>query len=236
MRAVVGSDLELAHRLATAAGELALPFFRTRIAHEMKADGTPVSEVDVLVEQLLLGMLTAARPHDAIVTEESGASGAPEAARRWIIDPLDMTHLFIAGERGWATHIALEREGAVEIAVITRPTVHQRWWAHRGHGSFRSDGRAPMATSTRLRDSTTAALHEARVSGFAPADSRARITLSERAHWQSEELCIIGALAEGRLDVVVDDGGKVWDQAPEVLIVEEAGGTFCDRRAASASI
>jgi len=26
----------------------------------------------------------------------------------------------------------------------------------------------------------------------------------------------------------VDDGGKVWDQAPAVLIVEEAGGTFCD--------
>ena len=52
--------------------------------------------------------------------------------------------------------------------------------------------------------------------------------VSERASWSSDESCIIGGLAEARLDVVVDDGGEVWDQAPAVLIVKEAGGTFCD--------
>jgi histidinol-phosphatase len=68
----------------------------------------------------------------------------------------------------------------------------------------------------------------ARVSGLAPTESATRIALSERATWVTGERCVVGALVEGRLDVIVDDGGKTWDHASAVLLVEEAGGTFLD--------
>ncbi len=97
------SDLELAHRLATMAGTLALPFFRQTVAHETKRDGTFVSEVDYLVERSILQTLADERPNDRVLAEESGNHGHPESPRRWIIDPLDMTGPFLRGEPGWGT-------------------------------------------------------------------------------------------------------------------------------------
>jgi len=221
-------DLELAHLLATRSGRLALPYYRRKVTHETKGDGTFVSEVDHLVERSILETLFERRPNDRILTEESGDHGPTESARRWIIDPLDMTGPFLRGEPGWGTHISLEVDGEIEIAVITRPVADLRWWAQRGQGAYRSSGTDPLNQSARLQVSDCATLAEANVGGFAQAGSQARSTLSHQATWTNDRFCIVGAMAEGRLDAFIDDGGKPWDQAPAVLIVEEAGGTFFD--------
>lgn len=40
----------------------------------------------------------------------------------------------------------------------------------------------------------------------------------------------MGALLEGRIDALLDEGGRIWDQAPVALLVREAGGFVCDPR------
>lgn len=222
------SDLELAHRLASAAARLALPFWRTRVDSETKQDGTAVSEVDHLVEAAILETLSAERPNDRVLTEESGDHGPPGSRRRWIIDPLDMTEPFLEGESGWGSHVTLECDDEIEIAVITRPVSDDRWWAQRGHGAYKSTGTSPRSRSTRLQVSTCAAIAEADIGGFARPDSATRRALTEQANWTEDRFCVVGAMAEGRLDCFVDDGGKPWDQAPALLIIEEAGGRFFD--------
>lgn len=222
------SDLELAHRLASEAAVLALPFFGTGPDHETKPDGTPVSEVDLLVERAVLDVLAAERPDDEILAEESGSQSRPGSNRRWIIDPLDMTAAFLAHDPGWGFHVALEVDGTVDLAIITRPVVGLRWWAERGAGAFRSAADAPLNRSTRLAVSEQRTLAGARVGGFAGPTSTSRQLLAGAADWVEGGSCIVGALAEGRLDAFVDDGGKPWDQAPATLIVEEAGGSFFD--------
>ncbi|PYN11361.1 MAG: hypothetical protein DME05_24575, partial [Candidatus Rokuibacteriota bacterium] len=49
-----------------------------------------VTEMDARAEELIVGCLTAAFPHDAMLGEERGAT-AGRSGRRWIIDPLDGT-------------------------------------------------------------------------------------------------------------------------------------------------
>lgn len=222
------SDLELAHWLASEAATLALPFFGTSPLHESKQDGTPVSEVDLLVERTVLDFLAANRPDDGVLTEESGLHHRPRSDRRWIVDPLDMTSAFLAHDPGWGFHIALEINGRVDLAIITRPVLGLRWWAERGSGAFRSTADAPSDRSHRLSVSDHRTMSSARVGGFAPPGSRSRALLAQAADWTDNESCIVGALAEGRLDAFVDDGGRPWDQAPATLIVEEAGGSFFD--------
>ncbi len=224
----MASDLELAHRLASEAAALALSFFGAAPHHETKADGTPVSEVDLLVERAVLGVLAAERPEDGVLAEESGPQHRARSARRWIVDPLDMTAAFLAHDPGWGFHIALEIDGRVDLAIITRPVLGVRWWAERGAGAFRSTTAAPLDRSNRLSVSGRQTMATARVGGFAPPASRSRRLLTDAGCWAEDESCIVGALAEGRLDAFVDDGGQPWDQAPATLIVEESGGSFFD--------
>lgn len=205
-----------------------MPFFGSSPLHETKRDGTPVSEVDYLVERVVLDVLATERPDDGVLAEESGPHHHDGSVRRWIVDPLDMTSAFLSHDPGWGFHIALESDGRIDLGIITRPVPGFRWWAKRGEGAFRSTIDSPLDRSSRLSVSGQQTLSAARVGGFAQLTSKSRELLAHEANWVDNESCIVGALAEGRLDAFVDDGGKPWDQAPATLIVEEAGGSFFD--------
>ena len=212
-------DLRLARRLAETAGGVALPYFGTQLRTERKPDGTPVTEADLAVEQVLLAALAAERPRDAVLSEEAGGDGRG-GSRRWLIDPIDGTTFFMAGSPAWGTHVALEVDGEVVLGVITRPAEGRSWWAAKGMGAWASPDR-------RLQLSDVASLLTARVSGYVAATSAWRAHVSERSTWVDTPSPIL-ELLEGRLDAVLSESGFEWDHAPGVLLVKEAGGRFTD--------
>src|SRR5215216_4645332 len=60
-------DLQLAFDTSDLAANLALAYFESGVSATLKADGTPVTEADRAVEQLLRETLSAARPEDALL-------------------------------------------------------------------------------------------------------------------------------------------------------------------------
>jgi histidinol-phosphatase len=120
-------DLELALQLADTADSISLPRFRSGLTVETKADLTPVTEADRLVESELRRMLAEARPDDAVLGEEEGVIGA--STRRWIVDPIDGTRNYSRGIPVWATLIALEEDAVVRVGVVSAPSLRGRWWA-----------------------------------------------------------------------------------------------------------
>lgn len=132
------TDVELATRVAKLAGQLLLElresigsFDRSDIATRKKLK----DEGDRAANELIVTALTAARPGDAILTEEAFDEDNRDTARRvWIIDPLDGTSEYGLGRADFAVHIALwDREattpeklvaGAVDLPAqqITRTT------------------------------------------------------------------------------------------------------------------
>lgn len=128
-------DLALAHRMAGIATTQALAGPADSLRRWRKDDGSEVSEADIAVERTLLDLLAKERPRDSVLSEECG-SRTPDAAahnrRRWVIDPIDGTSAFLTGRRNWGTHIALEVDGRIVVAVLTRPTEGYRYWAVHG--------------------------------------------------------------------------------------------------------
>ncbi len=216
-------DLELALELADAADAISLPRFRTGLAVETKPDLTPVTEADRMVESRLRRLLSEQRPNDAILGEEHGVSG--EGARRWILDPIDGTRNYTRGVPIWATLIALEESGTVELGVISAPALARRWWAERGEGAF--------GDSERLRVSAVSCVENA-VLSFAYEDGVPE--LAKRA-WHVRgfgdfwaHMLVAEGAADGAFDAV---GVNEWDLAAVQVIVEEAGGRFSDFSGAS---
>ena len=117
----IADDHRLAADLARQAGEL-LVGLRAQLA----ADGAPAAVVraagDRQAHELLAAELAAARPGDAVLSEEGADDGARlDAERVWVVDPLDGTREYSEpGRTDWAVHVALvvdERPVAGAVAL-----------------------------------------------------------------------------------------------------------------------
>jgi len=214
----VSPDLELALRLADAADALSLPSFRSGLVIETKPDLTPVTEADRAVETELRRILGQERPDDAILGEEQGAAGA--ATRRWLLDPIDGTRNYSRGIPVWATLVALEVEGVVEVGVVSAPALARRWWAERGAGAFANGEEIHVSAISTIESS---------VLSFAIEDEVPAIA---RRAWHARgfgDFWSYMLIAEGSVDGAMDGPGvKEWDLAAMQVIVEEAGGRFSD--------
>lgn len=220
-------DVELAHRLADAADVISAQHFNRSPATTRKTDGSVVSAADLAVEEELLDILRRHRGDDGVVSEESGTV-AVGTNRQWILDPIDGTEPFLAGQRSWGTHIALIVDGELEVAIITRPTEHRRWWAVRGQGAWSSSDNS-WHVATPLTVSRTYVLGEARIGGLVDPGSEWAAAIARHGEWVADPLGDIIALIEGRVDVVIAPSGAIWDHAPQVLLTTEAGGRYTDR-------
>lgn len=214
------SDLTLALALADEADAITMRQFRASFSVRTKADRTPVTEVDEAVEQMVRARLERERPDDAIVGEEFGNEG--NAARRWIIDPIDATKNFIRGIPVFATLIALENE----VGVISAPALGRRWWASRGEGAF--------CNGSPIRVSNITALDEAHlcyddVPGFEKYALGERFLALARRCWRTRGFGDFWShmlVAEGAVEIAVEPEVALWDVAAIQVIVEEAGGRF----------
>ena len=227
-------DLALALALGERAAAVSLRELDQPRRVDTKSDSTPVTNVDYAVDRMLTAALRAERPDDAILSEESGKHG--RSARRWILDPIDGTFNLLREHPHWGNHIALEVDGEIVVGVITRPRLGMVWWASLGGGAFSGPMGAPADASaktttpaTRLRVSTVTNISEARVSSW--TDDVAVIEAIKRLAVSPEpDMNDILGVAEGRHEAVVGSRGEIWDHAPAVLLVEEAGGRFRDHR------
>jgi len=214
----VSADLDLALRLADAADAISLPRYRTELVIETKPDLTPVTEADRAVEAEIRRLLASERPNDAILGEEGGAAGS--GARRWIVDPIDGTRNYSRGIPVWATLIALEVDGTVQIGVVAAPALHGRWWAERGSGALANGEPMHVSAIGRVEEAVLSFSIETKVPPLA------------RDAWHVRGLGDFWAhmlVAEGAVDGAVDaDGLSEWDLAAVQVIVEEAGGRFSD--------
>jgi len=209
-------DLRFAHELADAADAITLDRFRALDLHvETKPDLTPVTEADRAAEEAIRA-LVAGRPGEGVLGEELGDDGA---SVRWIVDPIDGTKNYVRGVPVWATLLALEREGSVDLGLVSAPALARRWWAVRGDGAW-VDGK-------RCRVSAIDDLAAGVVSTTSAADmplgwhDLARRAWTSRAFGDFWQHCLV---AEGALDVATDEALQLWDYAGVALIVEEAGG------------
>lgn len=222
-------DLKLAHQLADVADSITMSRFRAAdLRVDTKPDMSPVSEADTAVESAIRRGLGEACPNDTVLGEEEGvASVEASSPRRWIIDPVDATRAYVRGVPVFATLIALEIEGRVDIGMVSAPGLQRRWWAKRGDGAFANGAPIHVSRVRRVEDAfiTTTDMR------FMSDPHRARYIALALRCWTGRALGDFWShvlVAEGAVDIAVEPAGSIWDFAALQPIVEEAGGRFTD--------
>ncbi|NJC70936.1 histidinol-phosphatase [Planosporangium thailandense] len=228
-------DLALAHLLADTADTISVARFRALDLHvSTKPDLTPVSDADTAVEKALRGTLSRARPRDAVLGEEYGATAASGSSRRrWVIDPIDGTKNYVRGVPVWATLIALLDGDEPVVGLVSAPALGRRWWAATGLGAYAGRHRT---AATQIHVSGVSQLSDASfcyssLTGWEEIGRLDAMLDIMRHAWRSRaygDFYGYMLLAEGALDVMVEPELSLWDLAALIPIVTEAGGTFTD--------
>jgi histidinol-phosphatase len=230
--------LELALACADEADRMALASFRRDVRVEAKPDRTLVTETDRAIEERIRAAIREQHPDHGLIGVEYGEESA-SASVRWYIDPIDGTHNFVRGIPLFGLLLGVERDGEMQLGVMSAPALRERWFAWRGGGAWAS-GSAGMAAGetrrltvsgvSRIEDSQVlyGSLGDIEPSGLAPGLPR----LIRRA-WRDRgfgDFWGYALVAEGAAEAMVEVGVHPWDLAAPQVIVEEAGGRLTDLR------
>lgn len=229
----LASLLEFAVDLASRAGRYTLGRFQKGLEVERKADGSPVTEADRGAEALMRERITATFSAHGIVGEEFGIT-RPEAARKWILDPIDGTKSFAHGVPLYGVLVALEEREEAVLGVLHFPALGEETvYAAQGEGCWWNGRRCSVSATDSLEEAlvlTTEAKtgdDSGRAEGWNALKASARLART----WGD---CYGHALvATGRAEAMVDPAASVWDAAALRPCVEEAGGAFSDWSARS---
>ena len=220
------SDTELLLAAADAAGEIACRHFQTPIEVIAKpGDLGPVTAVDLEIDRMLRARLSAARPDYGWLSEESDDGEARLTAERvFLVDPIDGTRSFIAGEPGFAVALAVVERARPIAAVVHLPARRQTYSATIGQGAFRDGLPIAVSREDRVEKATVLTarkqmLPEHWPGGLPPMERHFRSSLAWR-------MCLV---AEGRFDAMLTFRQAFeWDIAAGALIAAEAGGRVTD--------
>jgi myo-inositol-1(or 4)-monophosphatase len=221
--------LAFAHRLADEARAIIRPYFRRRIDIVDKGPAgafDPVTEADKRAEQAMRDLIRGAYPNDGILGEEFGQTPG-DSGFVWILDPIDGTRAFIAGQPLWGVLIALEQDGKPVIGILDQPFLDERFTGFGGATEFRSASSAQL-----LKTRSCAQLSDAVISTTHPM---LHFKEEERQrYWNVERRCRLSRyggdcygyalVAMGLVDLVIETDLKRWDIAPLIPLIEGAGG------------
>lgn len=206
------------------------PAGRVSVAATKSTQTDPVTEIDTATERLIREAVTAVRPHDGFLGEESGRSEGTSGTL-WVVDPIDGTVNFIYGIPAYAVSIAVQVEGRVVVGVVRNVATGEEFSAVLGGGAnlVREDGSSVPLSVPDLDDLSQALV----ATGFGYVATRrteqsgavteliGQIRDVRRIGSAALDLC---HLAAGRVDAYVERGLNAWDQAAGVLVVRESGG------------
>jgi len=211
---------DFAHELADRARAIARRRFRSAVAVEAKADGTPVTPVDREIEEVLRERIRRRFPDHGVLGEELG-SEALDAEHVWVLDPIDGTKAFVSGKPLFGTLIGLVRAGAPVLGVIEAPATRERWFGQDGVGAFLDGEPVRVRAGRGLRG---AVLCLGRPCGGEPRPGPRRVL--DAVGWANHQLdCYAyGLLAMGQVDLVCEYGIDASDVCALVPVVRNAGG------------
>src|SRR5215467_5963706 len=217
--------LPLANALAGVvreAGALARAASGSPVKTWVKDHNSPVSEVDIAVNQLLKERLATIVPEAGWLSEESEDGPARLAASKvWIVDPIDGTRSFIAGRPDWTISVALVEARRPVVAAFYAPASEEFFLAVAGAGATRN--------GTPLKATPGGTIEGARIAGpkgFLDrlATVAPQFTIQPRLHSLALRLARV---ADGTVDVVfASRTSRDWDLAAADLLVHEAGGAL----------
>ena len=221
--------MEAVNEVALRAAALVLDRYRAGDTWvRAKADGSPVTAVDLAADAIIREGLTALDPAIPYLSEEHELPSY-EVRRRWprywLVDPLDGTKEFVDRTGEFTVNVALIEDGEPVLGVVAAPVAGLLYYARAGQGAWKreADGPPRPLRSTLSGPSDPLRVVESRSHPSAALEAfLAPLTVVERVKSGSSlKFCVV---AEGRADIYPRLGPTMeWDVAAGDCVHRNSG-------------
>jgi len=226
-------ELEVAKQAALEAGKAILEIYKRDFTFREKENSQgPVTEADLLADNIICEILSKAFPEDGIISEERDDNIQRFNKRRvWCIDPLDGTKDFLMKNGEFAVHIGLIIDGISALGVVYLPVFKKLYYGFEDFGAF-----LDFEGKTRVLKTNNYSV----LSDMTMVASRSHRTEKLQAYFDSinfkQEIvhgsvgAKIALIMEGEADFLIyfSSFTKEWDICAPEAILKGAGGTVSD--------
>lgn len=228
---------EVAQEAARLAGKIQLTRFQGEKHVRYKGRANLVSDVDIQVEDEIVGLLRREFPDIGVLAEESEPLGG-SSEFMWVLDPVDGTRNYVSGIPHFAVVIALARQDDILLGITYDPVRDEMFLAEQGRGAFLND--TPVRVSSRLQlDQCVLGLDM----GYVDHMALNAVTLLATLWPGVQAIRVMGSAAlglayaaSGRVDLYFHHNLAPWDIACGLLLIQEAGGIITDRKGNPATL
>ncbi|MEI6480534.1 MAG: inositol monophosphatase [bacterium] len=214
-------ELETAVNIAKEAGTIMLKYFDDDQHVEIKADNSPVTIADKLINSLVIEKLAQTFSDDGVVGEEESTSGYG-MGRKWICDPIDGTAGYTWSTPTAMFSLALVVDGKPVLGVAYDPFLNKMYIGRKGLPSECNN--LPISVSKE-------SIQEGVVGVTGSIRNLMKFSHTEKLIEDKIKLaCFSGAVykavlvAKGKFVGFIELGANAHDVAAVHIIVEGAGG------------
>jgi len=228
---IIPSNKQFINLFSEVSGKMLPEYNKTEQGVVYKPDNSPQALADRISSKMIIEWLSK-NTHYPVLSEEVeyGENFKPETF--WIVDPLDGTRDFIGKTGEFAIMLALIKDKKPIFGAVYHPLTKQCYVAKKDEGTFMID---ENGSSQRLHVSDISDIHQMRMltSRFHTKGTDLKIAkrlevkdLIEHGSF-GLKVCLI---AEGKAEIYLNSSNKtsIWDSAPNILILSEAGGKITD--------
>lgn len=216
--------LEQALWAAREAGVAIMRYYPQKLTVQCKQDGSPLTLADQAAHRVIADCLVGS---GLVVVSEESEDLHLSAERYWLVDPLDGTKDFLAGNGEFTVNIAIIDQGHPVLGVVFAPAINTFYWGVEGMGAWiNREGIVETMSAHPRSDSLRLAVSRFHdhpdVDIFAAQNGIAkRVAIGSALKY--------GLLAAGDVDVFPRlVGSSEWDTAAGQAVLEAAGGQVLD--------
>ena len=196
-----------------------------KVSNKLKGTGyDPVTNADIAFEKFIRKEISNKFPTHQIIGEEFGHKKTI-SDYSWVIDPIDGTRSFVIGNPTWSNLISLNYKGNPVVGLANFPILKKFYFNTSFNSAYVSENGKKKKILVNQKATYSKMKLSAAFHGSLSLNKQKKIPqILKRMQFPCSDALSYSHFAEGKLDVVIQCGNKIWDIHALIPIIEAAKG------------
>ena len=196
-----------------------------KVSNKLRGKGyDPVTSADKAFEKFIRKEIKKKFPEHQVIGEEYGHKKS-KSNFSWVIDPIDGTRSFVIGNPTWSNLISLNYKGNPVVGLANFPILKKYYFNTSLNSAYVSDN----GKKSRIKINSNATFSNMKLSaafhGNLSLNQQKKIPqILKRMQFPCSDALSYTHFAEGKLDIVIQCGNKIWDIHALMPIIRASGG------------
>ena len=196
-----------------------------KVSNKLKGKGyDPVTSADKAFEKFIRKEIKKKFPEHQVIGEEYGHKKS-QSDFSWVIDPIDGTRSFVIGNPTWSNLISLNYKGNPVVGLANFPVLKKYYFNTSLNSAYVSEN----GKKRRIKINSKATFSNMKLSaafhGSLSLNQQKKIPqILKRMQFPCADALSYSHFTEGKLDIVIQCGNKIWDIHALIPIIRAAGG------------